>query len=365
MKKSLSLLVYFLIWSSDFISLASQSPVLLFLSRQDQVDTLGYNIVNELPVLVYKEIMSGRVPLWDSPNKDIQIKPSSLKRLEETSGDDFIHARQLFIYELWDLDKKKGDLKTIGFYFSSRTLKGEEISYGFVEYDPLDSLFRASFIPSNSNGNCNLTFYEVLKSKYYAYNVVQVADKQITNVKEAYSLKEEVTQFVTERTVPPDPDYKEVTYVIEPTLRDTNQETQKSTLFIQSLQLFLNENREVFYNLGGDRIRNFIQPQKLTITSVEVLERWRKKVDRIEYTPVSLRIFSDNQALDSLSFSEIHVLDLLIDFKSVSDFINEKEFYYRIVKINDQPIIEKESAAYLKGLKSWKWNQISEFVRYE
>ncbi len=346
-------------------TLAVQSPVLLFLSKQDQVDTLGYNIVNELPMLVYNEIMSGRVPLWDSPEKTIQIKPSSLKRLEVSSGDDFIRARQLFIYELWDLDKRKGDLKTVGFYFSSRTTKGEDVSYGFVEYEPLDSLFRVSYIPSNANGNCNISFYEVLKSKYYFFNVVQVGEKKITNIKEALALKDEVKLIVNQRTVPPDYDCKMVEYQIEHNEKDSSETAAKSERLLKSLQLFLNENIEVFYNLGGDKILNFIQAQTVTVSSVEIHENWRKILDRTETELISFRIYAEKEALDILPRADIHEFDLLVDFMTLPDFLNEKEFYFRITKINNQEIVDAQSAAYLKGLKTWKWNQLTEFVRYE
>ncbi len=362
-KYSVQLLLLFLLSAS--CSLATHSPVLLFLSKQDQPDTLGYNIVDELPALVYKEIMSGRIALWDSPNKEIQIKPSSLKSLEESSGDDFIHSKQLFIYELWDLDKKKGDLQTVGFYFSSRTGKGEEISYGFVSYQSLDSLFKHTLIPSNANGNCDVTFDEVIKSHYYFFNVVQVGEKKITNIKEALALKDDVKIFLAQRTVPPANDCKDILYFIELLKGDSNSLQKNAADLLNKLQLFMNENNEVFYNLGGDRIKNFSQPQKVTITSVEIHERWRKKPDMIANELISIKIFSENQALDLLTKADIHTIEVLVDFKSISDFLNEKEFYFRIGKINDQEITEAQSSAYLKGLRSWKWNQLTEFVRYE
>ncbi|MBP6334063.1 MAG: hypothetical protein KA444_01225 [Bacteroidia bacterium] len=365
MRKEILFVLLFISQLRPLVLISAPSPVLLFLSRQDQVDTVGYNLVNELPVLVYREIMSGRVPLWDSPEKSIQIKPTSLKRLEESSGDEFIHAKQLFIYELWDLDKKKGDLQTVGFFFSSRTPRGEEVSYGFVEYVLMDSLLRSTLIPLNSNGNCDLTFHEVLKSKYYFYNIVQIGEKKITNIKEAIALKEDVKGFVNQHTIPVVHDCKYIRYSIEPNDSIQEESRLKSNLFIQSLQLYLNENREVFYNLGGDRIRNFIQPYKITITRIEVEEKWRKVQDAILYELLSIKVFAENQPLDIISLTDIHVLDFITDFKAVQDFLMEKEFYFRIVKVNNQEIVEAQSEAYLKGLHTWKWNQLSEFVRYE
>jgi len=365
MRKASVIILFFLTCQPAFNLFAAQSPVLLFLSRQDQADTLGYNIVNELPALVYKEIIEGRIPLWDSQNKDVQIVPSSLKSLETSSGDNFSQAKQLFIYELWDLDKKNGDLRTVGFYFSSRTNKGEDISYGFVDYDPLDSLFRATKIPVNSNGNCDLTYYDVLHSKYYFYNVVQVGEKKITNIKEALALKDEVTQFISQRIKPPDNDIKELSYVILHSDNPPDAAMSKSNQFIQSLQLFLNENQEVFYNLGGDRILDFRQANKIKVTSVEVAEKWRKVEDRIESELISLQIYAASQPMNLLKKEDLHFLDLFVDFKSIADFLNEKEFYFRIAKINSQEIALGKSVVFLKGLRTWKWNQLTEFVRYE
>jgi hypothetical protein len=365
MKKAVLYFIVPLVFISMNIAKADPSPVLLFLSKQDQVDTLGYNIVNELPVLLYSEIISGRIPLWDSPEKTIRIEPTSLKSLERSIGDEFIKCKQLFIYELWDLDKKKGDLTTVGFYFSSRTIKGDEVSYGFVEYAPLDSLFRNSFIPSNANGNCNLTYYEVLKSKYYEFHVVQVAEKKITNVKEALSLKDEVKGFVNQRTVPPGYDCKELTYTINRMGKDSLASNESSDRFISALELFFNENAEVFYNLGGDRIQDFIQANKIKISSVEITENWLKRTGMIENKFISMKIMSPVGQLGPISKPDIHALDFLVDFKSVSDFLNEKEFYFRIVKINNQEIVDAQSDAYLNGLRTWKWNQLTEFVRYE
>ncbi|MEO5570266.1 MAG: hypothetical protein ABIT08_14220, partial [Bacteroidia bacterium] len=42
-------------------------PVLIRVSRADQHDTLGSNFVDNVTALVYKEILSGDVKLWDAP----------------------------------------------------------------------------------------------------------------------------------------------------------------------------------------------------------------------------------------------------------------------------------------------------------
>ena len=345
--------------------LGVQTPVLIFLSARDQADSLGYNLVNELPPLVYNEIMSGRVSLWDSPKKEVQIKASTLRKLEESSGLEFSKTTQLFIYELWDIDKKDGNLETVGFYFSGRSQSGEEISYGYVDYEPLVELLRHSPIPTNSNGNCFTSFESILVNKYYAYNIVQYGEKQINNLKEALILKEEVKSIVSSKTNAPDFDCKLVSYMVDSTNSLETPGSNHSLAFINSLQVFLNENREVFYNLGGDKIRNFMQPGKILVTKVEVKERWKKQQSQILSELEYVRIYVDGKALDSLSAREFGKLDFIVDFKSPIDFLNEKEFYFRIFKINSEEININKSNAFLKGLRTWKWNVLSEFAKYD
>lgn len=359
-------LFLFLLFSISVLTSRSEvSPVLLFLSRQDQSDTLGFNLVRELPALVYKEIIAGRVPLWDSPEKQIQILPASLHKIEENSGLFFSDTRQLFIYELWDLDKKQGELKTIGFYFSNRALQGEEVSYGFVDYLTIDSLLRVTDIPTNANGNCELTFLDVLQSRYYSYNIVQIGNKKVTNVNEAIALKQEARSFIAGRIPPPSNNCKDVLYLVNTGDTLHGELSRRSDRFIQGLEKYFNENKEEYYNAGGDRLTNFIEAESILLSELEVQERWVKKDEFIEYKLISLGIPVRDESPILLKNENIQIPDLLIDFKSVPDILNEKEFYFRIIKINDQDLSVSQSDAYLKGLRTWRWNQLTEFVRYE
>lgn len=362
MKKLLS--TFFILFICGNL-LSAPTPVLLFLSSRDQSDTLGYNLVNELPPLVYNEIMSGRVSLWDSPKKEVQIKPSTLRKLEESSGVEFSRTTQLFIYELWDIDKKAGALQTLGFYFSGRNNAGEEVSYGYVDFLPLQEVLRHTPIPTNANGNCYSSFESVLLNKYYFFNIMQYGEKQVANLKEALQLKEEMKKIVSGKTTPPDFDCKLVSYSIDDSSDSGKNSGSKSKVFINILQTYLNDNREVFYNLGGDKIRNFMQPGKILVSRVEVKERWKKQGDVIQTEPELVRIYVDGKALDSLSGEEFGKLEFLVDFKSPLDFLNEKEFYFRILKINSQTIPIEQSDAYLKGLRTWKWNVLTDFAKYE
>ncbi|REJ80405.1 MAG: hypothetical protein DWQ44_07315 [Bacteroidetes bacterium] len=343
----------------------SGTPVLLFLSRQDQPDSLGYNIVEELANLVHREIMDDRVVLWDSPQKETRIHPETLKKIEASSGDLFINARQLFIYEFWNLKRKNSDLNTLGFYFSNRSRNGNEIAYGYVDYNELADLLANSPVPSNANGSCSISFQEVFANKSYFYNVIQIGEKKVTNVKEAISLKEEVNELIKTKVSGLQHDCKRIEYVIEYPEVSTGESTMKAGLFLNNLQMFLNENREEFYNFGGDRIYSFHQPVYIVVNSATVTEEWRNTEAGIIQEFISMRIYVQNSPMNEIDSNDLSRLNFITDFKALPDFLSEKEFYFRISKINDQNIDQDDSAVYLKALQKWKWNELTEYVKYE
>ena len=137
---------------------AEEIPVLLFVSTYDQDDSLGFNLVESLPALVYGFIIDGKVTLWDSPKKEDKIEPKTLLQIEKYAQTSFKVTNQLFIYEKWIKDRKNFSIETVGFYFSSKKPDGEEVAYGYVDYAELDSVLEFTLIPSNADGNCNMTF---------------------------------------------------------------------------------------------------------------------------------------------------------------------------------------------------------------
>jgi hypothetical protein len=76
-------------------------------------------------------------------------------------------------------------------------------------------------------------------------------------------------------------------------------------------------------------------------------------------------IYVNDSALSALSIDEIQQLDFLVAFRSVNDFLKEKEFYFRILRINSQEIPAVKSAAYLNGLKDLRWSHLIEWARYQ
>src|SRR5687767_11258832 len=94
---------------------ADDIPVLLLLKRTEQVDTSGCNFVEQVTQLVYKEIIENRIRLWDSPQKEIQITGSTLKEIEKNSSVSFLNQETIFMYEIWENNRKEIVTNTLGF----------------------------------------------------------------------------------------------------------------------------------------------------------------------------------------------------------------------------------------------------------
>ena len=94
-------------------------------------------------------------------------------------------------------------------------------------------------------------------------------------------------------------------------------------------------------------------------------EYWIKSGNNISYSIYGMKIFVNNVALNVLSVDEIQRMDFLINFRPVNDFLKEKEFYFRILKINNQDIPPEKSSAYLNGITELRWGHLIEWARYQ
>ena len=180
---------------------ARETPVLLFVSKADQPDSLGFNLVEQLPALIEPWIREGKVTLWDGPKKNFAITPEALARVERSSGTLIRDLPQLFIYEYWNLDQKKGGSGRWDIFLFPYNVRGRSF-FGYVDHAPLDSLFRASLLKLNANGDCKLDFGTVLLNKYYLYTILQFGNKQVKDVVDALRLRESVRRSLPERPVP-------------------------------------------------------------------------------------------------------------------------------------------------------------------
>ena len=99
--------------------------MLTHLNKTEQKDTMGFNLVEALPVLVYRLIEQNKVPLWDSPDKGLNIGFESLKNIEKNSATRFTEISDLFFNELWSSNRKRTRFDILGFSFINKNDKGE------------------------------------------------------------------------------------------------------------------------------------------------------------------------------------------------------------------------------------------------
>lgn len=366
MKSILRQLVFFLFLLLFYIpSRAAEIPVLLRLSFSEQADSNGCNFVEQLTGIIYKEIVSGNIKLWDSPAKEIQITGITLQELEKNSNTLFINQEIVYIYELWQSSHKSLTSVTLGFNFSNKNAQGEDVAYGFVEYSSVRDLFLRTRINTNANGDFGSSYAGYINNKTYQYNIIQFNGKVIKDIRESNKIKAEFIgnkRFNAATFVFNDPD-KLVTYLVEinNTLKD--ERTLKSNNLILSIESFLSENQEVFYNIGGDKILSHIQKNQLKVTRIEFNELWKKINDSIFTEIRSMTIFVNDSALSSMNVKEINRLNILIEKTALVEFIRQKKFGIIITQINSQKIPRKDAFLYYKAITEHDWRQLSSFVK--
>lgn len=341
----------------------TEVPVLIHLSRAEQEDTNGFNLVEHLPSLVYKHILAGDIKLWDSPKKQIAISPEALKNIEESNNVSFVRTQNLFINELWTSSRRRTEFVIVGISFLSESQKGK-VSFGYVDLVEVLPIFGRELIPTNVNGPAMLTYVDALYSRRYIFNVMQFGTKDFSvNPSASFEVKKDA--FYSRKKVMgiyKIPATKMITYVIEKNIAEIN---DPGTDCMHSIEKYLNENKEVLFNIGGDKYFDYHRKNlEITVTRIEITEIWEKKGNQIVYKPYQVRIFANNKPLNTIPFEEVARWQLLINFKTLEDILMEKSFQFSIYKINRDLIAYTESNLYLKALREYKWTQVSNYVKY-
>lgn len=343
--------------------LYTEVPALIHLSKSEQEDTNGFNLVEYLPSLVYKKIQEGKLTLWDSPKKQIALTFEALQNIESSNSVSFARTQNLFLNELWTSSRRKTEFVIVGISFLSESPKGK-ISLGYIDMLEALPILNSELIPCNVNGPAQLSYINALYSRRYNFNLLQFGNQDFT-VNPASSFKIKRDAFMSNKKVQGlyrFPATKMVTYVLEKNVSEVN---DPGTDCMKSVEKFLNNNKEILFNIGGDKYFDFHNKLlDVTITRIEVTEIWEKKGNVISYKPYQIRIFANNKPLNTLSFEEVAKWQLLINFKTLEDVLMEKTFQFSIYKINRDLIAYTEAALYLKALKDYKWTQVSYYVKY-
>jgi len=360
-KKFLSLLFFLLLSHFGY----SQKSVILRLKADEQEDTLGVNIVKEITKVSYESIRDGKVQLWDSPKKEVAISFSSLQQIEKSSGLNFLDQQLIFIFEIWNNQKKRLTSQTQGFLFSSKLDNGDAVVFGYVEYETLKNTIATSSPSINANGDCYLNLNNYLNKKKYNYQILQFDDMVINNVTDSKLLKD---NFIGLNDFNVDPNSKDsveskyIEWTLSASEKLTGTKAQASRDFTNALSTYFHENLEVLYNLSGRNAEEMLQNNTWKISSVSFAEIWKKSGGDIKTTPLWMSVTIDSTVIDSIFMDNLVNWDFSINNQNWLEYIQQKNFLYLIVKVNSNVIPTEKSIKYQKGLFTHKWNNLINFV---
>ncbi|MDI1234112.1 MAG: hypothetical protein PSX81_07515 [bacterium] len=341
----------------------TEVPVLIHLYAANQSDTNGFNLVTDLPQLIYKKINEGTLTLWDSPKKQIAISASALKNIEVNNRTSFANVESLFINEVWTSSRRRTEFYIVGFSFLAETENGR-VSFGYVDAQEAFPFLVQNNIPTNVNGPAELSYINALYSKRYDFSLIQFGNKDFTkDLSLAQKIKKEA--FFSKKKIiglQPLPQTKMLSYVLEKNLQNPN---DPASAMLNSIENFLNESKEIFFEIGGSKYYDFEKyKSEITITRIEITEIWEKRGNLIYYRPQFVQLYANNKPLNLLSFDDIMKWHLLIKFKSMEDILTEKNYLFNIFKCNNTMIPPNEAPFYYKALKEYQWTQVSNYVRF-
>ncbi len=342
----------------------TEVPALVHLPKSEQADTFGFNLVDQLPKLIYQEIKAGRIKLWNSPKKQVVLSFEALQKIESDNSVSFSKVENLFFNELWSTTLRKTNFAVIGFSFLAESPKGK-ISFGYIDFKEVLPILLNNFISTNVNGVQHLSYANAIYSRRYYFNLLQFGNNDFTSdmatsfkiKKDAFYSKKRVQGLVKLKNE------KEVVYTFE---KNPGDENDPSTLVFKNIENYLNDNKAQVLKIGGEKYFNsdVSTLSDFTVTRIEITETWIKKGASIRYLPLNIKIFVNNKPLNNMTISEFNQWQLLFKFKSIEDILIEKQFQLNLYKINSELIAFNESELYLRALNEFKWTQVSNFVKY-
>lgn len=344
----------------------AQIPVILRVSAAEQHDTLGCNVVRELTRLSYEAILSGKAKLWSSPALEIQITAASLLEIEKASGTSFLQQDLVYVYEYWT--KNTGELRstTSGFLFAGKNRIGEEVEYGYAEYNDLQEVFMKSRLNLNANGNYNSSMASYIQSKRYNYKFLQFAGKVINNVSDSRKIMDEfvgTSKFNVSAFSSNEVPQKMVVWTLDYITDLQQAKALNGNNLLEAIGQYLKRNQEVFYNLGGDRVLSHFNPGSWNVNRIEVRELWKKPGSEVLFDPISVLIFVNDSALNEAQYRDLIRFDISVASKNWMELIREKNFNYVIREINSQEIPRSEAFLYQKALMEGVWTYLTQYVR--
>jgi light-regulated signal transduction histidine kinase (bacteriophytochrome) len=156
------------------------------------------------------------------------------------------------------------------------------------------------------------------------------------------------------------PPAKYVSSIIDIYTEEDDSLTYFSNEIPKAFSNYLNENKEDFFNIGGDNIYSHLESQEISVSKVEINEIWRIIGEDLHYTTQGIVVHINGQPMNEISFDRIKNMDLFIDEYKISDVIESRNFNYIITKVNSQEIKRQDSYNYQRSLIAKKWDNVIE-----
>jgi len=337
------------------------AKTILVCNRQIQKDSIGYNIVSDLAIWAYSHLDSGTIEFWDSPEKKFKLKIGDLKGIEQTSGISFSNLTNVFIYETWTLQghKFKFDLK--GFSFTATSNSGDEVMYGYVEYNAkIKKQLAETTLNVNADGMYGMTLWQALMNMQYDFDVVFFNGEAIKTLQQDQKIKQHALQAKNKNTNHVKiPEAKLVEYTVEtgPSIL-----SEKSLSLMKQMEGFFNDNKQEFFNYGGDNILSYLKNSPVIISQFNVSEIWTKGA-AFTYTPQRIVPYVLDIPIRPIPMQQWQDWKVKFDSTSVSEALIKKNFYYVIQKINNTSISHSQAAVFSDALEKASWDGILEYAR--
>jgi len=351
-----TLLSIALILSSLFVKAGYDfTPVMIHLNKEKQADSVGFNLVEELPRLLYKKLLEGEIKLYNNPAKEIEITPSNLIKLEQDNQVRFDAVPDLFINELWSKLGRRFEFKILGFSFFSRKSDQSLMNFGFIDIVDVKDILIQNLIPTNANGSSELSFWQALNSKAYPFQIVKFGGRDLVKKPElAIKLKKQALCKKVQSNSIPIAKKKRIWSILYP----SKEEQIDNRLICRSLETYYRRNKQEvfeFINLPDIHIQ---KEYPITITEIELEEIWNWDEDEVKRDIIRIRPYVNGVPLAFIGWEELKNKNILLDFRAITDLLEDHNYTTNIIKINDEVIAKIDQAKAQNQLMSGNFNKI-------
>lgn len=331
------------------------TPVILHLSADKQPDSLGFNLVRSFPKLVYREILEGRVKLYNNAAKEVQITPSNLIRLEQENKLQFDQIQDLFFNEVWKYYHRNFEFQVIGFSFFARTPAQKLLNFGFVDANEIRRLLENRYAETDLNGPDSLTYWQAICSKAFSFQVVKFGNKDFEKKPElAIKLRKQALCAKTRKNTYPISRRKFVNSVMYP----SKDEQLDNFRICSSLESYYRKNPQVVFRhiQVGPEYKNREYP--MTLTRIELQETWFWQEGKVHRRTDKILPYINGVAMDSLNWTELQRLNLMVNFRPLAELFEDGNFTFNIAQVNSSPIRLEDQPIVQNALIMGNWTRI-------